>query len=147
VTLYQALRAMHVLGAILLVGNVIVTGVWAALGMRADAGVPFRVVARGVIVTDWCFTVPGGACLTASGVAMAHLAGLSLWETGWVRLGLLSLGVSTALWLAVLVPLQRRWVRASDRAEAVRLYRWWSVVGWSATAPLLVGLWVMATHR
>jgi len=147
VTVYQALRAAHVLGAVLLLGNVIVTGVWAALGMRARAEVPYRLVARGVILTDWWFTVPGGACLTVSGVAMVHFGGLSLWGTPFVRLGLLALGLSTGVWLTVLVPLQSRWVRATDRREADRLYWWWSVMGWSATAPLLLGLWVMATHR
>lgn len=146
-TTYQALRAAHVLGAVLLLGNVMVTGVWATLGMRARDAVPYRIVARGVILTDWWFTVPGGACLTASGVAMAHLGGLPLWGTPFVRLGLLTLALSTTMWLGVLVPLQRRWVRAADRREADRLYRWWSVVGWSATAPLLFGLWVMATRR
>jgi uncharacterized membrane protein len=147
VTGYQALRAVHILSAVLLLGNVIVTGVWAALGMREPDAVPHRLVARGVILTDWWFTVPGGACLTASGVAMALMGGLSLWDTPFVRLGLLSLAASTTLWLAVLVPLQMRWARAADRQQAHRLYRWWSVVGWSATAPLLFGLWVMATHR
>lgn len=146
-TVYQALRAAHVLGAVLLIGNVIVSGVWAALGMRAGDAVPPRVVARGVILTDWCFTVPGGACLTLSGVAMAHLGGLPLWGTPFVRLGLLALGLSTLLWLVVLVPLQSRWMRAADHHEATRWYRWWSLVGWTATAPLLFGLWVMATHR
>jgi uncharacterized membrane protein len=147
VTIYQALRAAHVLGAVLLLGNVIVTGVWAAVGMRARDDVSYRLVARAVILTDWCFTVPGGACLTVSGVGMASLGGLSLWGTPFVRLGLLSLGLSTALWLGVLVPLQSRWVRATDRRQADRVYRWWSLVGWGATAPLLLGLWVMATHR
>jgi uncharacterized membrane protein len=147
VTLYQALRAAHVLGAVLLLGNVIVTGIWAALGMRADAGVPHRAVARAVIVTDWCFTVPGGALLVGSGLWMARLAGLPLLETQFVRLGLGALVLSTGLWLVVLVPLQARWVRAASEREARRLYRWWSVVGWTATAPLLFGLWTMATRR
>jgi len=147
VTVYQLLRAAHVLGAVLLLGNVIVSGIWATLGMRAGDAIPHRLVARGVILTDWCFTVPGGALLVSSGVAMAHLGGLSILGTPFVRLGLLALAISTVLWLSVLVPLQARWVRAVDRREAERLFRWWSAVGWSATAPLLLGLWVMATRR
>ena len=141
------LRAAHVLGAVLLLGNVIVSGVWAALAMRPSAGVSPRLVARFVIVTDWCFTVPGGALLSGSGLAMVYLSGWPLWDTRFVRHGLLALVGSTLLWLAVLVPLQARWVRAHDEAAARRLYWWWSVVGWSATAPLLYGLWVMASRR
>jgi uncharacterized membrane protein len=146
-TLYQALRAAHVLGAVLLLGNVIVSGIWAALGMRTDAGVPHRSVARAVIITDWCFTVPGGALLFGSGLWMARIGGLPLLGTPFIRIGLGALLLSTLLWLAVLVPLQARWVRAGDERTARRLYRWWSVVGWSATVPLLVGLWTMATRR
>lgn len=146
-TLYQLLRAAHVLGAVLLLGNVIVSGIWAALGMRAGEAIPHQLVARGVILTDWCFTVPGGALLVSSGVAMAQLGGLSMLGTPFVRQGLVALAVSTVLWLGVLVPLQARWVRATDRQSADRLFRWWSLVGWSATAPLLFGLWVMATRR
>jgi uncharacterized membrane protein len=147
VTLYAVLRAAHVLGAVLLLGNVIVTGVWAALGMRARDVVAHQAVARAVIITDWCFTVPGGALLVVSGMAMAHLGRLPLLETPFVRTGLIALSLSTGLWLGVLIPLQVRWERATDRHEAERLFRWWSVVGWSATVPLLIGLWGMASRR
>jgi uncharacterized membrane protein len=141
------LRFAHVLGAVLLLGNVIVSGIWAALGMRRDAGVDPRTVARGVIATDWCFTLPGGALVSATGVAMAWLSGWPLWQTPFVRWGLLGLGTSTALWLLFLIPLQRAWVRAAT-AEAARVaYRRWSVVGWVATVPLVAALWAMATRR
>lgn len=143
----SVLRFVHVLGAVLLLGNVIVSGIWATLGMRRDAGVPPQAVARGVIITDWCFTLPGGALLTASGVAMAWLSGLPLWRTPFVRWGLIGLGTSTALWLFVLVPLQRQWVRAESAETARTVYRRWSVVGWMATVPLVAALWAMATRR
>lgn len=135
------------LGAVLLMGNVIVSGVWATLAMRPSTEVSPRLVARFVIVTDWCFTVPGGALLLGSGLAMVHRAGWPLWGTPFVRHGLLALVASMLLWLVVLVPLQARWVRAVTPEQARRLFRWWSLVGWTATAPLLFGLWVMATHR
>ena len=143
----SALRFVHVLGAVLLLGNVVVSGIWAALGMRRDAGVSPQAVARGVIVTDWCFTLPGGALITASGVTMAVLSGLPLWGTPFVRWGWIGLGTSTALWLFILVPLQRAWVRAESVETARLMYRRWSVVGWMATVPLVAALWAMATRR
>jgi uncharacterized membrane protein len=141
--LLSLLRYAHILGAILLLGNVIVSGVWATIGMRRDSGMTPRAVARAVILADWWLTVPGGALLTTAGVAMAHFSARPLWGTPFTRHGLIALAISTALWLAVLVPLQRRWVRARDDAEARRLFLWWSVVGWSATGALLYGLGVM----
>lgn len=144
---YAFLRFLHVLGAVLLLGNVIVSGLWAALAMRAASGVPPRAVARNVIVTDWWLTVPGGALLTKTGVTMAWMSGLPLWGTPFVRWGLGGLVTSTVLWLAVLVPLQVRWLRADSPTEAQRVYRWWSVVGWTATVPLVVGLLAMTTRR
>ena len=40
------LRVLHVAGAVLLLGNVTVTGVWAAYLYRARDRVPFQPVAR-----------------------------------------------------------------------------------------------------
>ena len=142
-SLQDWLRAAHVLGAVLLLGNVIVTGVWAAWLIRQPA-VDHRVVARAIILTDWCFTLPGGALLATTGIVMAWRRALPLWDTPFVRVGLLGLVIATTAWLLVLVPLQRRLVCAADAADARRLFGWWSVVGWSATVPLLAGLWAMA---
>ena len=57
------LRALHVAGAVLLLGNVTVTGFWATYLYRARAVLPFGPVARAILWSDLLFTLLGGTLL------------------------------------------------------------------------------------
>jgi uncharacterized membrane protein len=130
VTLDAFLKTAHVLGAIVFVGNVIVTGVWTAIFWRARHTHDFR----------------RAALLTVSGITLALQRGLPLWDTPWIRQALVALTLSTVLWLVVLVPAQRRMVQHTGGANdepLVRAYGRWSVWGWTATAPLVYAVWCM----
>lgn len=146
---YLVLKAVHVTAAVLMLGNVVVTGVWAALyyGHRAEAD--FRLAARAILWTDLVFTFLGGAALTISGILMSRAAGLPILETPWIRRGALLLAVSTLLWLAVLLPDQRRMARLDDSRAASRraAFTRWSIVGWVCTALLFVAMWSMVLKR
>ena len=139
------LRVLHVAGAILLLGNVTVTGVWAAYLYRARGSLPCRPVARAILWTDLIFTFGGGALLTISGILLVMRRGYPLATTAWLRAGIASLGVATLLWLVMLLPDQRRMERTNpaDEAGLGRAFRRWSVVGWGATLVLYYGLWRM----
>ncbi len=50
----------HIAGAVLLIGNVTVTGFWAIFLYRQRAAVPFRPVAWAILWTDLAFTLLGG---------------------------------------------------------------------------------------
>lgn len=138
-------RTLHVLGAVLLVGNVTVTGFWAAFLYAQRASLPFRPVARAILWTDLLFTAGGAALLTFSGIQLILATALSFWDTPWLVKGVASLGLATLLWLVVLIPDQFRLERMApdDLAGLRRVFLRWSVVGWASTALLLHGLWVM----
>ena len=140
------LRVLHVAGAVLLLGNVTVTGVWAAYLYRARDRVPFQPVARAILWTDLIFTVGGGTLLTVSGILLALRRGLAVAGTPWLLHGIVALTAATVLWLIVLLPAQLRMHRAGreDGAGLASAFRRWSVVGWTATALLYYGLWAMA---
>ncbi len=144
-TVLRALRTVHVLSAILFVGNVIVTGVWSALLFQQRKALDFRFAARAIVVTDWVFTVGGAALLVVSGVTIAIGRGIPMWETRWIRWAILGLLVSTTIWVLVLIPAQRRMLRldADQDDELRRVYQRWNVVGWIAAVPLLWSLWCM----
>jgi uncharacterized membrane protein len=139
------LKFVHVLAAILFVGNVVVTGVWTALCWRARATHDFTVAARAIVATDWIFTFGGGALLVGSGVTLALWRGYPLWGTPWIRQALVALGLSMLTWLLVLVPAQRAMLHTprADEAALGRAYRRWNLVGWGATVPLVYALWCM----
>jgi uncharacterized membrane protein len=139
------LRIIHVLAAMLFIGNVVVTGVWSALLFAARRELDFRHAARAIVVTDWIFTFGGAFLLVVSGVALSLGRGLPLWDTPWIRNAMIGLAISTALWLVVLVPAQRqmRQLGPSDDVELARTYHRWNVTGWLAVVPLLWSLWNM----
>lgn len=146
---YSVFRAMHLAGAVLLLGNVTVTGAWSFYLFRQfEKGVmSFRPIARAILWTDLFFTAGGGALLTASGIVMALRSGLPFLETPWLRHGIIALGSSTLIWLVVLLPDQLRLERATDPAVIRKIYLRWTVVGWLTTLVLFWGLWAMATRR
>jgi uncharacterized membrane protein len=139
------LRMLHVTGAVLLIGNVTVTGFWATHLYRARARVPFRVVARAIVWADIVFTLTGGILLTVSGILLAMRLQLRVMETPWLLKGIVALGLATLVWLVVLLPCQLRLERISpdDERGLRRLFLGWSVVGWTDTALLFYGLWAM----
>ncbi|MBA3520878.1 MAG: DUF2269 family protein [Gemmatimonadales bacterium] len=143
------LRTLHIAGAVLLLGNVAVTGFWATFLYRARSTVPFQPVARAIMWADLIFTLAGGVLLTVSGILLTMRQGYQVWETAWLLKGIVALGVSTLLWLVVLLPDQWRLERLTcgDDAALRRIFLRWSVVGWGATLVLFYGLWAMVGKR
>ncbi len=139
------LRMLHVAGAVLLLGNVTVTGFWATYLYRARDVVPFRPVARAILWTDLVFTAAGGVLLTVSGILLTMRGGYRVTETPWLLKGIEALALATLLWLLVLLPDQMRLERLqpSDGPALRRVFLRWSAVGWTATGILFYGLWVM----
>ena len=146
---YAVLKALHVSGAVLLVGNVTVTGLWAWYMYRwwREGTVPFRPIARAILWTDLIFTLGGGTLLTVSGIFLLRQSGLPWRDLPWIRHGIGALLLSTLLWLVLLLPAQWKMERATDAAVIRRLFLRWSVVGWTATGLLFYGLWVMVSKR
>jgi len=58
---YTLLKALHVLGAVLFVGNIIVTAVWKGMADRNGRPEVVGFAQRPVTLTDWIFTF-GGCC-------------------------------------------------------------------------------------
>ncbi|HEU5169860.1 MAG TPA: DUF2269 family protein [Gemmatimonadales bacterium] len=142
------LRLVHIAGAVLLLGNVVVTGFWAAFLYRQRTIVPFRPVARAILWADLLFTFLGGALLVASGLGLARVRGYVMLHTPWLVHGIGALAVSTGLWLVALLPDQLRLERMdpADDRRLRRVFLRWSVLGWAATAALFYGLWAMVAR-
>jgi uncharacterized membrane protein len=130
------LKSLHVLGAILLVGNGMVSALWKGLADRTGDG---RIVARAqrsVALADWAFTLPGALLLLVTGLArMGDVGGMR--AQPWIRHGLEIYVLVTVLWLAVLVPVQVKQGKLAKGFAAGgeippayrRLRRIWNLVG------------------
>jgi uncharacterized membrane protein len=144
--MYLWLKLLHLLAVVAFVGN-IVTGVFwhrHALATR-DA----RLIAHameGVIRSDRLFTMPGVLVIIASGVFAAMQGGFPILRTGWIFWSLVLFGISGAVFMARLGPLQRRMRDIAqagaaagnfDLAAYERLSKQWDFWGAVATiAPL-----------
>lgn len=146
---YAIWKALHVTSAVLLVGNVTVTGFWAWFLYRRRREVGFRAIARGIMLSDIVFTMVGGAGLTITGILMVRAGRFPIRDTPWLWRGVLMLAISTVVWLVSLLPDQLRMERLdqSDDRAMRRLFTRWSVLGWASTFLLFVGLWSMVTKR
>jgi len=143
------LRWLHIVGAVLLIGNVVVTGFWATFLYRERPALAFRPVARAIMVADLVFTLGGGALLTISGILLIRERGYPVLGTPWLLRGIGALALSTLLWVVCLLPDQYRLERVDTGNQRAlrRLFLRWSVVGWAATLVLFYGLWCMVTKQ
>jgi uncharacterized membrane protein len=149
-TLYLALKYLHIVGAAVLLG----TGAGIAFFMvvahlRGDpAGI--AAVARIVVLADFVFTATAVVAQPITGIWLAFEAGYAL-RDGWIVLSILLYLVTGAFWLPV-VRMQMRMrdlaVEAVGRGTALpaayhRLFWTWFAFGFPAFAAVLGILWLM----
>ncbi len=148
---YLVFKWLHVLGVVMILGNVTVTAVWKVFADRS--GDP-RIVAFGqrlVTITDWSLTVGGIALTMIGGFGATAAAGIDPFGAYWLRLGEALFAVSGVIWIGILVPAQIRQARLARQfanggviPDAYRRdARRWIVWGIIATLPLIGALWVM----
>jgi uncharacterized membrane protein len=145
----DTVKIVHVLSACLFLGNVVVSGTWAALAERTRN---YEVIAfsnRLVLVTDLLFTLTGAILVVVTGSMMAHRYGGAS-SQGWIAWSYALFTLSGLIWAVVLVPIQlrQRTLLRRDRAitaEYLRLSRIWQFSGAIATVVPLPILYLMIT--
>jgi len=149
--MYNVFKSLHIMGVVLLLGNVMVTGLWKTLADRTRLAATVAYAQRLVILTDWIFTGGGIVLILFGGYAMARSANISLLHTPWLLWGQALFGLSALIWLFILLPLQAAQSRLAQRFSAggdIPLAYWelsrrWLGWGVLATVPLAIIVWVM----
>jgi uncharacterized membrane protein len=143
-TTYLWLKTAHILGAVLFLGNIIVSGWWKAM---ADRTRDPRIVAFGqrqITLTDYLFTFGGVLLVLVTGLANMRLHDMSYAANPWMLSGMLLFIASGVVWIVALLPMQARLARLArgfaDGSSPIppqywRLCRWWNF--WGAIATLL----------
>jgi len=105
-------RLMHLLGAVLFLGNIFVTAVWMSLVRKSRDAEVVRVGVRGILLTDALFTLPGVLLLALNGGVL----GTQWFKAGapWIIVSVVLFALSGIVWGAVLVPLQKRLARLTE---------------------------------
>ncbi len=148
---YDILILLHVLGMILLIGNVTVTSIWKlyADGTRDPKIIGFA--QRLVTITDWFFTFWGILLLMVGGYGAAWLAGMDVLRDDWLVWSQVMFVLAGLIWLAILVPIQVKQARLARGFAAGgqipenywRLGKLWIIWGSVATIPLVAAIWLM----
>jgi uncharacterized membrane protein len=107
---------MHIFGAILLMGNVIVTAVWASLARRDGRPDTARFASRGIMLTDVILTTPGAVLVLANG----GILGTPYFKTmaPWILVSLVLYLISASIWLWALIPRQRKMLEIAEAAAS-----------------------------
>ena len=118
---YLLYKSLHILGVILFVGNIIITGWWKVMADRTRNPVIIAYAQRQVTLTDFVFTAGGAALVLITGVINAQAMGLvvkhgvvidlSTLTLRWLANGYWLFVVSGILWVLVLIPIQIKQAR------------------------------------
>lgn len=148
-------KLVHLLGAVFLIGNIIVTGLWK---VRADRLRDPRVsafAAREVMLEDLLFTLPGTLMVMFGGYKLLAGRGVDWLFSGqaplWMFWPSVFFSLSGIIWIAFLIPLQLRMIRWSTQGVEAGILgdayhkasRTWVVLGILATVLPLASLALM----
>lgn len=148
---YDVYKIIHLLGVILLVGNVTVTSIWKIYADRTRDARIIGFAQRLVTVTDWFFTAWGILLLVVGGYGAAWVAGMDPLRDAWLVWSEALFVIAGIIWLTVLVPIQIRQARQArafaQGGEIPESYwrdsRRWIIWGLIATVPLVGAIWTM----
>ena len=82
--MYLGLKLVHVLAAIVFVGNITVGVLWKAMADRTRDPAIAAYTMAGIIRADRVFTIPAIVVLIIAGVGTAQVGHLSILGTGWI---------------------------------------------------------------
>ena len=148
---YEWHKLLHIAGAILFLGNIIVTAVWLVLAEQTRNQATLHFAAKAVNWADVFFTAPGILLLLANGQIMAQAAwgGVS---ASWIVLALGLFALSGIVWAGFLLRFQHRLIRLSAQpagsdaplpAAFFQVLHAWYIAGMVATVSPLVSLVLM----
>ncbi|WP_373486955.1 DUF2269 family protein [Blastomonas sp.] len=150
-TAFDVLKFLHILGIILLLGNITVTAVWKVFADRTKNGTIVAFGQKMVTGTDWGLTVPGIVLTMVGGYGAMYEARYDFPGPGWLVWSQVCFVVAGLVWLGVLIPIQMRQARMARAftdqtgvsADYRALSRRWLVWGLIATVPLVSALYFM----
>ena len=152
-TLYFALKFLHLVGAAVLLGTGAGIAFFLVLAHRGGDPATIAAVARIVVIADFAFTATAVVAQPLTGAALALSSGYSLGE-GWIMLSLLLYVVAGAFWLPVVwmqIRIRDIAAAAARSGEALpspyyRLIRTWIGFGFPAFGAVLGIFWLMTVR-
>jgi len=148
---FSLFKFAHILGIVLLLGNITVTAVWKVFADRtSDAGI-IAFGQRMVTGTDFGLTLPGIVLTIIGGYGAMYEARYDFPGPAWLIYSQLCFVAAGLVWMGVLIPIQVRQARMARQfasagqvpVEYRALARRWLAWGLVATVPLIAALYFM----
>ena len=111
---YLLLKTVHIIGAVIFLGNIIITGWWKSMANRTNNPEIIAFAQRQVTLTDFVFTAGGATLLFAAGMTNIILYDISM-DTSWIAWGLGLFTLSGVIWGAILIPIQIKQAREAKQ--------------------------------
>jgi uncharacterized membrane protein len=109
---YEWHKLLHIFGAVIFLGNIIVTGVWMVLAEQNKERMTLHFASKVVNWADVLFTAPGVLLVLANGLIMAtRWGGIG---TSWIAVALGSFILSGIVWVLFLLKYQNRLIQLSS---------------------------------
>jgi uncharacterized membrane protein len=140
---------MHILGAVLFIGNIVITAVWIILAVRTGQPAVAHFAAKAVTQADLLFTIPGVLLIFLNGLVLAPVYGDgNFLAVSWVVAALILLILSGVVWAGFLLRYQSQLVELSASADQLSsefmiAFRNWGIWGGVATVLPLTSLILM----
>ena len=149
-TLFFALKFIHVIGAAVLLGTGAGIAFFMLMAHLTKNAATVAAVARIVVIADYLFTATAVVLQPITGVWLAHLAGYQLTD-GWIVVSILLYLITGAFWLPVVWMQTRMRTLSVDAAAAGadlpaayhRLFRLWFAFGFPAFGAVMAIFWLM----
>ena len=103
---YLLLKSLHILGIILFIGNIIITGWWKFMADRTKNPVIIAFAQHQVTLTDYIFTLGGVLLVLGTGMGNAIFYNMDYFSIKWLAWGYWLFIISGIIWLVILIPVQ-----------------------------------------
>jgi len=148
---YLLLKSIHILGVIIFLGNIIVTGWWKFMADRTRDAAIIAFAQRQVTLTDFVFTTGGIVLILIGGMGNVILFAMDAWHTLWLLWGYSLFVVSGLIWGIILLPIQIKQARMTQAFahDGVipdnywQLTRQWNIFGTIATVLPAINIYWM----
>ena len=102
--MFQIILAIHILAAVIFLGNIITTAFWKARADKSGNLEHMAMTSRSILLADYVFTGPGITTLLVTGILLAGLSGWERFQEMWLGLSLALLFLTAFIWAGVLPP-------------------------------------------
>lgn len=106
-------RLLHITGAIVFLGNIVVSALWFSVAVASRKSDWFAFAARLMNITDLAFTGPGLILLLWNAAVLVGAYGNPL-AVDWLKWAIIYFAATGALWMGVLIPLQFCFIMQAD---------------------------------